>query len=61
LAKGLPILFDQVEKDVHALRPREASVVFLVRVVGVREAGENLSNSFHGSTPYHERGSTASV
>jgi hypothetical protein len=45
------MLFDEFEKDVHALRPREARIVLVVRVVGVREAGENPSNSFHGSTP----------
>jgi hypothetical protein len=47
LAKGAPVPFNQLQKDVHSLLGGKVRVVFLVGAIRIRKAAENLGDVFH--------------
>jgi len=47
LAKGTPVLFDQLQKDVHSFLGAKVRVELLVGAIRFRESAENLGNVFH--------------
>jgi hypothetical protein len=47
LAKGTPVLFDQLQKDVHSFLRANVRVEFLVGAIRFRKTVENLGDVFH--------------